>query len=85
MNAFCLGSVLRHSDNGSDYVIGWTDGSDSEQKSIYIFSAFTRRPPLSAGDRVLALADPLNVKFLPGYLMGSSEDSLIVKFCDGEM
>ncbi|RUS89184.1 hypothetical protein EGW08_003063, partial [Elysia chlorotica] len=85
--AYYPGTVKKRSlDKNCSYIVSWADGSDSAQDAIHIFSAYTRRPNLSIGDRVLACVDPVHVKFLPGHLAGkASNGRLVVKFCNSEM
>ncbi|GFR58513.1 von Willebrand factor A domain-containing protein 3B [Elysia marginata] len=75
----------RSLDKSCSYTVSWADGSDSLQDAIHIFSAYTRSPKLSIGDRVLACVDPVHIKFLPGHLAGPGRDGrLVVKFCNSE-
>ncbi|XP_012936015.1 uncharacterized protein LOC101846493 [Aplysia californica] len=83
--AYYPGCVRRKEEDSCDYLISWSDGSVSVQSAVHIFSAFTRRRPLTVGDRVLAMADPVHVQFLPGHIAGSVDGKLVVQFCDGEM
>ena len=72
-------------EQGRQFIIRWTNGSQGRQLPVHIFSAMTRRPRLLIGDRVLAVADPDQVVFLPGQIIGAQDSGLVVRFCDGQV
>lgn len=79
------GQIVEVKDRGQSYVVRWSDGSRSEQLPVHIFSAMTHRPWLLVGDRVLAMANPDQVVFLPGQIVGAQDGNMVVRFCDGQV
>ncbi|KAL8616726.1 hypothetical protein ACOMHN_017764 [Nucella lapillus] len=79
------GQIVEVKEGGQSYVVRWSDGSCSEQLPVHIFSAVTHRPWLMVGDRVLAMADPQQVVFLPGQIIGAQDGNMVVRFCDGQV
>ena len=79
------GQVMGVEDGGRQYIIRWSDGSQSRQLPVHIFSAMTRRPRLLIGDRVLAVSNPEQVVFMPGQIIGAQDTELAVRFCDGQV
>ncbi|XP_076446673.1 von Willebrand factor A domain-containing protein 3B-like isoform X2 [Babylonia areolata] len=79
------GQITKITEGGQNYVVRWSDGSQTEQLPVHIFSAVTRRPRLLIGDRVLAVASPDQVLFLPGQIIAGQQGSMVVRFCDGQV
>ena len=81
---FCTGAIRERVGNGRQYVVEGSDGKLAVQNSCHIFGAFTRRHQITLGDRVLAVADPELLLYLPGWVSsvrGAAE--MDVNFCDG--
>lgn len=74
---------MSKTDESNVYNIQWGSGTQSTQEVVHIFGGFTRHPKIQLHSRVLACADPVLLKFLPGTVNKCREDSLSVKFCDG--
>lgn len=79
------GQVLDVVEGGHYFVVQWSDGSQTRQLPVHIFSAMTRRPGLLVGDRVLAMARPELAIFLPGQIIDSQDGAVVVRFCDGQV
>ncbi|CAH1267973.1 VWA3A [Branchiostoma lanceolatum] len=81
--AYHLGTVKERVGNGRQYIVQWADETMQVQSSSCIFGAFTKRHALALGDRVLAVADPMALVYLPGWITGTNGQKLVVKFCNG--
>ncbi|XP_018418316.1 PREDICTED: von Willebrand factor A domain-containing protein 3B [Nanorana parkeri] len=81
--AFHLAEVLKHADDGKQYVISWSDGKTTTQDIEWIFGKFSQPHILSVGDHVLTLANPSTFTFLPGVIIGVNGAKLQINFCDG--
>jgi hypothetical protein len=79
------GQVAGIEEDGQHYLIRWSDGSQTRQTPLHIFSAATRKHRLVVGDRVLAISDPQQVIFLPGQIIADQDMGLVVRFCDGQV
>ncbi|XP_041115955.1 von Willebrand factor A domain-containing protein 3B-like [Polyodon spathula] len=79
-----LGEVLERVGDGKHYVILWADGSTAVQSAAFIFGKFTRSRTLTLGDRVLTLAEPASLTYLPGVIRGFNGTKLVVSFCSGK-
>ncbi|KAK1167593.1 hypothetical protein AOXY_G10303 [Acipenser oxyrinchus oxyrinchus] len=82
--AYHLGEVRERVGDGKHYVILWADGSSAVQSAAFIFGRFTRSRTLTLGDRVLALAEPASLTYLPGVIRGVNGTKLVVTFCNGK-
>ncbi|XP_058885475.1 von Willebrand factor A domain-containing protein 3B-like isoform X2 [Acipenser ruthenus] len=82
--AYHLGEVHERVGDGKHYVILWADGSTAVQSAAFIFGRFTRSRTLTLGDRVLALAEPASLTYLPGVICGFNGTQLVVTFCNGK-
>ena len=80
-----LGVVQERLSSNRLYRIEWADGSGAQQSITCIFDPFTKRHPLSVGDSVLAIVDPVELVYLPGKIKDTNGDLLRVKFCDGSV
>ncbi|XP_074651656.1 von Willebrand factor A domain-containing protein 3B-like [Tubulanus polymorphus] len=82
--AYNLASVKERLDCGNEFVLVWADGSESEQSASCIFGPFTKRHPLTVGDKVLAVADEQTLTYLPGRISTIAIDKLAIRFCNGK-
>ncbi|KAK3099856.1 hypothetical protein FSP39_010823 [Pinctada imbricata] len=80
-----LASVKSRVGNGREYLLEWCDGETSVQTSHHIFGVFTKHHPLSVGDHVLAMWDPQQHVYLPGWVAGIVGEKINIKFCDGSI
>ena len=79
------GIVKQRTEKGQQYIIEWSDSSTSTQNASCIFGALTKNHTLNVGDRVLAMADPETLTYLPGWITAKTKNKLSVKFCDGSL
>ena len=82
--AVVSGTVRERMGNGRQYIIESCDGPLHVQSHTCIFGAFTKRHPLAIGDRILAIVDPVQLMYLPGWIIGTNQGNIVVKFCDGQ-
>jgi len=78
----CVGEVSARVGNGREYLVRWTDDSETTVASNSWFGAFTPHHPLDAGDHVLAERYD---HFAPATVVRrpNKRGKLTVKFTDG--
>ncbi|XP_066435302.1 von Willebrand factor A domain-containing protein 3B isoform X2 [Eleutherodactylus coqui] len=81
---FHLAKVKKQTDDCKKYVISWADGTTAIQDKEWIFGKFSQPHVLNVGDRVLTLAHPSSLTFLPGIITAINGTKLQILFCNGK-